>query len=361
MKEEKAEETANLLYVAATRAVKSLTILLRADKEGALKGFSELMARTAKAAIPDAERTEFGWRHDYGPEKPRPSDHEELTAPDLAEGPAAPAEGEEMDPTLRSADIEAGIERGLRIHEALARLAGDLRTPAPASLAPNNLNKDEQAAVERFLSDPKVREILFRPGKVLTEQHLSDTRSFGIVDRLIIAPDRITLIDFKTGRVGHLADKYRLQMIRYRTILQGLFPGRPIEGYLLFVDEPHRIVTQLCALAPLHPLRACAPACARRSAAAKGWRLCGGTSSPSSPAGGTNSTRPTVPPSRGRSRSATNWSGSVRSWGMSGRRSPSTSSPQRNCGCTAGAALRSRWWGWATRPASPMGAPSSCR
>ena len=97
--------------------------------------------------------------------------------------------------------------------------------------------------MERFLSDPKVREILFRPGKVLTEQHLSDTRSFGIVDRLIIAPDRITLIDFKTGRVGHLADKYRLQMIRYRTILQGLFPGRPIEGYLLFVDEPHRIVT----------------------------------------------------------------------------------------------------------------------
>ena len=243
VKEEKAEETANLLYVAATRAVKSLTILLRADKEGALKGFSELMARTAKTSIPDAEQTEFGWRYDYGPEKPRPYDNEELTAPDLAEGTAAPSEGEEMDPTLRSADIEAGIERGLRIHEALARLAGELRTPAPASLAPNNLNKDEQAAVERFLSDPKVREILFRPGKVLTEQHLSDTRSFGIADRLIIAPDRITLIDFKTGRVGHLADKYRLQMIRYRTILQCLFPGRPIEGYLLFVDEPHRIVT----------------------------------------------------------------------------------------------------------------------
>jgi ATP-dependent helicase/nuclease subunit A len=88
-----------------------------------------------------------------------------------------------------------------------------------------------------------VRDILFRPGTVLTEQHLSDTRFFGIVDRLIIAPGRITLIDFKTGRVGHLADKYRPQMIRYRTILQGLFAGRPIECYLLFVDEPHRILT----------------------------------------------------------------------------------------------------------------------
>jgi ATP-dependent helicase/nuclease subunit A len=88
-----------------------------------------------------------------------------------------------------------------------------------------------------------VREILFRPGNVLTEQHLSDTRLFGIVDRLIIAPDRITLIDYKTGRVGHLADKYRPQMIRYRNILQGLFGGRPTECYLLFVDEPHRILT----------------------------------------------------------------------------------------------------------------------
>jgi ATP-dependent helicase/nuclease subunit A len=87
-----------------------------------------------------------------------------------------------------------------------------------------------------------VREILFRPGKVLVEQHISDTRTFGIVDRLIIAPDRITLIDFKTGRVGHLADKYRLQMLRYRMILQGLFAGRPVECYLLFVDEPQRIV-----------------------------------------------------------------------------------------------------------------------
>ncbi|MBM4313512.1 MAG: hypothetical protein FJ122_06275 [Deltaproteobacteria bacterium] len=47
----------------------------------------------------------------------------------------------------------------------------------------------------------------------------------------------------KTGRVGHLADKYRPQIIRYRTILQGLFGGRQVECYLLFIDEPHRILT----------------------------------------------------------------------------------------------------------------------
>ena len=238
VKEEKAEETANLLYVAATRAVKSLTILLRADKEGKLKGLSELMYRTAEATIPDTERTEFGWRHDYGLEKPRPPGHEVLTAPDLAEFFVEKADSDEMDPTLHSAAIEAGIKRGLRIHEALARLTGDHR-----SIAQSDLAEEELAAIDRFLHEEKVREIIFRPGTVLTEQHLSDTRSFGIVDRLIISPDRITLIDFKTGRVGHLADKYRPQMIRYRAILQGLFSGRPVECYLLFVDEPHRILT----------------------------------------------------------------------------------------------------------------------
>lgn len=237
VKEERAEETANIIYVAATRAAKSLTILLRADREGALKGYSERMFTTAQEPIVDAERTEFGWRHDYGLEKPRPADHEDLIEPDLGDLPAVPADSDEMDAALRSAAIEAGIERGLRIHAILARLTCDRQTIAPDSLA-----AEEQAVVERFLHEEKVREILFRPGKVLVEQHISDTRTFGIVDRLIIAPDRITLIDFKTGRVGHLADKYRPQMLRYRMILQGLFAGRPVECYLLFVDEPQRIV-----------------------------------------------------------------------------------------------------------------------
>lgn len=236
-REEKAEETANLLYVAATRAVKSLTIILRADREGRLKGFSERIFLTAQTRIPKAERTEFGWRHLYGPEKPRPSDHEELRAPDLAEGFVAQTEGDEMDPTLRSAAIEAGIGRGLRIHTAMAGLKGDLQT-----IVRGNLSKEELDAVKLFLNDTKVREIIFRPGTVLTEQQISDTRLFGIIDRIIIAPDRITIIDFKTGRVGHLAEKYRLQMIRYRTILQGLFGGRKVECYLLFVDEPQRVI-----------------------------------------------------------------------------------------------------------------------
>ena len=236
-REEGAGETANLLYVAATRAIRSLTILLRADRNGGLKGFGERLYRTVEKALADAERTECGWRRDYGPGVRRPSDHEELTAPDLAGDAAARTEAEEMDPSLRSAAVEQGIERGLRIHAALARLSAD-----QDSIPPVGLTEEERNAVSRFLRAPGVREILFRPGAVLTEQHLSDTRAFGIVDRLIIEPGRITLIDFKTGRVGHLADRYRAQMIRYQAILQGLFKGHTVESYLMFIDEPGRIV-----------------------------------------------------------------------------------------------------------------------
>lgn len=237
VKEERAEETANLLYVAATRAVKSLTILLRADREGNLKGFSERMHHIAGKAIPGADRTGNGWRYDYGPETPAACDHMELTAPDISGYCVAQADSGEMDPSLRSAAIEAGIERGMRIHAALARLSADQK-----SISRNNLSEEEYDAVSRFMRQKNVRDIIFRPGAVLTEQHLSDTRAFGIVDRLIIEPGRITLIDFKTGRVGHLADRYRAQMVRYRTILQELFKGHPVESYLMFVDEPERIV-----------------------------------------------------------------------------------------------------------------------
>jgi hypothetical protein len=54
--------------------------------------------------------------------------------------------------------------------------------------------------------------------------------------------DCITLIDFRTGRFGHMAEKYRLQMLRYRTILQNLSPGSAVERHLLFMDKPQRIV-----------------------------------------------------------------------------------------------------------------------
>lgn len=230
-------ETANLLYVAATRAQQSLTIVVRADSKGAVKDFGERMVRAAQEPLPDFEKTEFGHRHDYGVVSSPSSEHGEELVPVALPAAAKVSDPDEMDPAFRSADIEAGIDRGIRIHAALAQLSAKLELPAPS-----DLTDEERGAVEKFLRDPAVRAVLSRPGKVLCEQHLSDRASFGVVDRLIVAADRITLIDYKTGRVGHLAEKYRAQMERYRAMLGRLYPGRPVEAYLLFVDDPKRRV-----------------------------------------------------------------------------------------------------------------------
>ncbi|HOW50415.1 MAG TPA: UvrD-helicase domain-containing protein [bacterium] len=245
-REKQGDETANLLYVAATRAVRSLTILIKANAEGELKGFGERMHRAAKAPLAGFDATEFGHRHDFGPavaESFGGQGLEELP-PAFAErfgGQAPGTDSDDIDPALRSADIEAGIERGRRIHTALARLTAQCEIPKDA-----DLTADERAALIRFLRDPEVRTLLGRPGKALCEQHISDRTLFGIVDRLIVADDRVTLIDYKTGpRRSDLTEKYRLQMERYRTILRAVFTdGRPIDGYLLFIDEK-KIVTTL--------------------------------------------------------------------------------------------------------------------
>jgi len=65
----------------------------------------------------------------------------------------------------------------------------------------------------------------------------------GTVDRLLVEPDRIVLIDFKTGRrapanldqvPGHHLD----QMGAYAAALRVIFPDRPIEAALLYTSGP---------------------------------------------------------------------------------------------------------------------------
>ncbi len=236
----KSAETANLLYVAATRAKQSLTILVRANKDGEVKGFGEMMVDAAREPISGFAKTEFGHRHDYGAVSKKPEDREDLSPATLT--PVAKSSStDEMDPAFRSAEIEAGIERGIRIHAALAKLSPKLDLPKTI-----DLTDEELKVLARFLRDATVRTILSRPGKVLSEQHLSNRETFGIVDRLIIADDRITLIDYKTGhRSGTLLEKYRDQMKKYRKMLVDLFPGRPVEAYLLFVDDEKNPVEQV--------------------------------------------------------------------------------------------------------------------
>jgi ATP-dependent helicase/nuclease subunit A len=76
----------------------------------------------------------------------------------------------------------------------------------------------------------------------------------GTVDRLVVTDTRVTVIDFKTGRrvpqtpdaipVAHLR-----QMAAYAGVLRQVFPGRAVEGVLLYSEGPvvHRLPEALLA------------------------------------------------------------------------------------------------------------------
>jgi ATP-dependent helicase/nuclease subunit A len=65
----------------------------------------------------------------------------------------------------------------------------------------------------------------------------------GTVDRLLVEPDRIVLIDFKTGRrapagLDQVPDHHLRQMSAYAAALSAIFPDRRIEAALLYTSGP---------------------------------------------------------------------------------------------------------------------------
>jgi ATP-dependent helicase/nuclease subunit A len=80
----------------------------------------------------------------------------------------------------------------------------------------------------------------------------------GTADRLCVGPDRIQLVDFKTGRVAPLtlADvpvAHIRQMAAYAAALGVIFPDRAIEAGLLYTSAPRLIVLPPAVLAAHKP------------------------------------------------------------------------------------------------------------
>ncbi len=246
-------EKANLLYVAMTRATHSISIFLKKtseegggaagndgedDAEDRLSG--KLVSIVEEGAF-DAEclrgQDSVTWRRDFGP--PRKKELGDMVEIAPLRRPAVPRVADEvgeLDRSLVAQEIREGIERGEKIHTYLAAL-GDSHSPER-----HGLSSAEQKAVESFLADPKVADILFRPGKVFIEQAISNRYFYGVVDRMIVDDERVTLIDYKTGAPGDLLDSYREQLQRYGNIMKSLYPERAVEGYLLFIDEREKVM-----------------------------------------------------------------------------------------------------------------------
>ncbi len=188
------------------------------------------------------------WAHSLAPVEerpPRPLAPSKITEDDEAAPPP-------------SAAMRAAAHRGTLIHALLERLVA-MEPEARRDSARRWLERggrvedqgerDEIAGqVCGILSHPEFAP-LFGPDS-LAEAPIAATLPDGLVvagtvDRLLVEPDRVSVIDFKTGRVPTSEDQvpqaHRNQMRAYSDALAVIFPGRAIRSALLYTGGPRLI------------------------------------------------------------------------------------------------------------------------
>ncbi|PZW44883.1 DNA helicase/exodeoxyribonuclease V subunit A [Humitalea rosea] len=92
-----------------------------------------------------------------------------------------------------------------------------------------------------ILDHPQLREV-FGPGSLAEAPivgRIGDRLLSGQVDRLLVTPDRVVVLDYKTNRPppespAQVAPLYLRQMAAYRTLLRQTFPGRRVEAWLVW-------------------------------------------------------------------------------------------------------------------------------
>ena len=219
-------EKANVFYVAATRAIQTLTVFLPTKKDENYKDVHQAVLDTFSQFAPGGFKKETCTLS--GPAK----EAEIITIFDVPEKHNdEPDKYGEIDPTLISGYIKTGIMRGERLHRWLAKVVDQAKFP-PAG----ELNDEEYKAAIRFVERSDVSVIMFRAGKLYIEQQISDKKNFGIVDRMIVADDLITIIDYKSGSMRGFRQKYDEQLKRYTKIMEVLYPQRKVEYYILSID-----------------------------------------------------------------------------------------------------------------------------
>jgi ATP-dependent helicase/nuclease subunit A len=80
----------------------------------------------------------------------------------------------------------------------------------------------------------------FEPGpgrEVRREQEFSDEEGHLFrMDRVVIDPGSVTILDFKTGGEGWTEEKYRAQMKKYMKIAKEVYPDRRLQGRIVYID-----------------------------------------------------------------------------------------------------------------------------
>ncbi len=145
--------------------------------------------------------------------------------------------------------------RGRLIHtllQYLPAIPAAERQPAAARWLARNGNHIDGVDAEAAMAE--VRAILDNPAfahlfgpdsqaEAPVSGHLDGRLITGQIDRLVVRPDGVDILDYKTDRPppptpDAVAPEYKRQMALYRALLAGVYPDRPVRVYLLWTDGP---------------------------------------------------------------------------------------------------------------------------
>jgi ATP-dependent helicase/nuclease subunit A len=278
-----AEEQLRLLYVALTRARDRLVVagrlatrnkaapagswyaLVQAAFDGAKAGAVRLVEAEGRAmrrlgadppAAPAAAPVQV---------RPAAPPHWLRTAPPSEQGQARHAPSSAVTGRRAAAPSPLAVvgglgrfRRGALIHKLLQVLP-DVPAPLRSAAAERLLVRERDltqaqrqemaAAALGVLADPQFAEV-FGPGS-RAEAALAGSApelppgyvANGQVDRMVVTPDRVLVVDFKTNRPApdrpEAADPaYIRQLAIYAALLRGVFPARRVEAALVWTEGP---------------------------------------------------------------------------------------------------------------------------
>jgi len=248
----------NSLYVALTRAQYELYIVGVKGKRGKypFDVLDTVFERTGKD--PEILSGTARWTFERGKSAPR----ETYVPPeDRGKGGEAGESGHRQEVEHRAGFSEppvnmreslnsAGVKRGVWIHRILAgiefnragwpgEIAAAIDTLGPADSekpaaeeAGTSLRRAFGKSVEAAWFEPRPKRVVHR------EFDVCDAGGDVFrMDRVVVDPESVLVVDFKTGGRSEFAEEYREQIRRYRGLLKDLYPGRPVRGLLAFLDQ----------------------------------------------------------------------------------------------------------------------------
>ena len=285
-------ENMRLLYVAMTRAEEHLVMLGRAPSRGELPGhcwhakvepaMDALGCAVGEHPIWGAAQVFAGDPVFGAGDVTAAAEEEALTLPEWLHAPAplesrpprplAPSKTEEDTggESPPSAAMQAAARRGSLLHALFERLPdvpAEDREGAALRWLPRqaaDLPEAERAAMVAdalaVLIDPQWADVFGAQSlaEVPVAAVVGETVVTGQVDRLLLLPDRIVVVDFKTGRfvpdgIGEVRVAYVRQMAYYAAALARIYPGRRVEAALLYTSGPRMVMVpedMLAAYAP---------------------------------------------------------------------------------------------------------------